>query len=188
MDTKTIYLKGMKCNRCLMTIENELIQLGHIPVKLSLGEVSYVPKDPDGDAALMEQLKLRGFDLLEDKKVRITNEIKEMVAEIYSGDFEFPERFRLTDFLREKFAKDYDTLSDFFIATEKKTIEQYVIEFRVAKVKEFLVYTDLTLSEIAARLNYSSAAYLSTQFKQLTGLPPSFFKNIRKQKGGPPNA
>jgi AraC-like DNA-binding protein len=78
--------------------------------------------------------------------------------------------------------KDYDVVSDAFIATEKKTIEQYIIQFRINKIKEYLVYTDLTLADIAFRLNFSSVAHLSAQFKQQTGLTPSFFKNIRRQK------
>jgi AraC-like DNA-binding protein len=78
--------------------------------------------------------------------------------------------------------KDYETISDAFIATEKKTIEQYIIEYRINKVKEFLVYSNLTLSDIAFKLNFNSVAHLSTQFKQQTGLTPSFFRDIKKQK------
>lgn len=182
MEQQTIFIKGMVCNRCMMAIETELLQLGHTPVSLSLGEVSFMPNKVHDDTALEERLTLLGFTLLEDKNVKMTKEVKHLVEEVYGGDFDFPERFRFSDLVRQRLQKDYDTVSAAFIATEKKTIEQYIIEFRINKIKEYLVYTDYTLADMAFRLNFSSVAHLSAQFKQQTGLTPSFFKNIRSQK------
>lgn len=172
----------MVCNRCLMMVETELQDMGHTPVKLSLGEVSFVSNETSDLAALEERLSLLGFSFLEDKKTNITKEVKRLVEKIYSGNFDFPEHFRFAHMIKKQFHQDYATISDAFIATEKKTIEQYIIDFRINKIKEYLVYTQLTLADIAFILNFSSVAHLSSQFKQQTGLTPSFFKNIKRQK------
>ena len=181
MEQQTIFIKGMVCGRCLMTVETELQQLGHTPVKLSLGEVSFIMNEAKDAAMLEERLSRLGFSLLEDKQVKIAKEVQQLVEEVYSGDFDFPERFRFSLFAKERLQKGYDAISDAFIATQKKTIEQYIIEYRINKVKEFLVYSHFTLSDIAFRLNFTSAAHLCRQFKQQTGLTPSFFKEIKNQ-------
>ena len=184
MEQQTIFIKGMVCRRCVMTVETELQEMGHTPVQLSLGEVSFITNEEHDPAVLEERLSLLGFSLLEDKKAKMVKEVKQLIAEVYSGDFDFPERFRFSELVKQRFQKDYDAISDAFIATEKKTIEQYIIETRINKVKEFLVYSSLTLSDISFKLNFTSVAHLSTQFKQQTGLTPSFFKEIKKQKVG----
>jgi AraC family transcriptional regulator len=182
MEQQTIFLKGMVCKRCVMTIETELTEMGHTPVNISLGEVSFISNDVHKVEELKERLEFLGFGLLEDKKVKMTKEIKKLVAEVYNGSFDFPERFRFSDLVRQRFQKEYEAISDAFIATEKKTIEQYIIEYRINKVKEFLVYSNLTLADIAFKLNFNSVAHLSSQFKQQSGLTPSFFKEIKRNK------
>lgn len=182
MRYKTIYLKGMVCNRCLMTVKSELKKLGHTPVKLSLGQVSYVLAESSDDQQLLQRLSSFGFHLLEDKKARLTREVKTIIQMVYNGDFDFPEKFRLANHLKQLFPNDFHSLSNAFISIEKKTIEQYMIEYRMQKVKEFLVYTQLGLSDIAFNLNFNSVAHLSAQFKQQTGLTPSFFKKVRREK------
>lgn len=172
----------MVCNRCLMTVETELLQMGHTPVKLALGEATFLPNTAHDGTPLEERLALLGFSLLEDKNVQMTKKVKQLVEEVYGGSFDFPERFRFSDLVRKRLQKEYDAVSDAFILTEKKTIEQYIIDFRINKIKEYLVYTNLTLADIAFRLHFNSVAHLSAQFKQQTGLTPSFFKNIRRQK------
>ena len=184
MPYQTIYLKGMVCNRCLMIVESELKTLGHTPVKISLGQISYVSPVSSDERKLLEKLSSLGFDLLENKKVRLTGEVKEVIESVYGGDFDFPEKFRLTSHLKQLFPNDYHFLSDAFISTEKKTIEQYMIEYRIQKVKEYLVYSSLTLSDIAFKLNFNSVAHLSAHFKQQTGLTPSFFKGVEREKAG----
>lgn len=174
----------MVCQRCLQTVESELQQMGHTPVKVSLGAVSFITHEAPDPAALEERLSQFGFGLLEDKKATMTKKVKQLVEEVYSGDFDFPERFRFSELVKQRLQKEYDGISDAFIATEKKTIEQYVIAYRINKVKEFLVYSGLTLSDIAFKLNFTSVAHLSTQFKLQTGLTPSFFRDIKKQKTG----
>ncbi|TKK71996.1 helix-turn-helix transcriptional regulator [Ilyomonas limi] len=179
----TIFIKGMVCNRCVLTVKNELERLGHVPAQVTLGEVTIWNKEEAlNHLELERRLSLLGFSLLEDKKTKVVKELKVLVEEVYCGNFDFPNGFRFSNLVRERLNKDYEAISDAFIAMEKRTIEQYIIEFRINKVKEFLVYTPLTLSDIAFKLNFNSVAHLSTQFKQHTGLTPSFFKEVRKQK------
>jgi len=183
MEKQTIFIKGMVCNRCLMTVKNELESLGHCSVDVSLGTVSFIRSAEAEDSYELEKrLSMLGFSLLEDKKTKMAKEVKSLIEEVYSGNFDFPVGFRFSKLVAERLGKDYDAISDAFIAVEKKTIEQYIIQYRINKVKEFLVYTTLTLSDIAFRLNFTSVAHLSTQFKQQTGLTPSYFKDIKKQK------
>lgn len=182
MDQQTILIKGMVCQRCIMTVETELQKMGQTPVKSSLGEVSFIGNGEHDRSALEARLNFLGFSLLDDKKVKMTREVKMIVEEVYSGNFDFPERFRFAELIKHRMQKGYDTISDAFIATEKKTIEQYIIDYRINKIKEFLVYTSIPLADIAFKLNFSSVAHLSSQFKQYTGLTPSFFKEVRNKK------
>lgn len=173
----------MVCSRCVMVVEEELKDLGHQPVQMGLGEVTIVDKGGKLDKVELEKrLAALGFSLLEDRRVKTVKEVKALVEEVYSGDYDFPDNFRFSNLVRERCNKDYDAVSDVFIAMEKRTIEQYIIDYRISKVKEYLVYANLTLADIAFRLNYNSIAHLSAQFKQYTGLTPSYFKEIRKQK------
>jgi AraC-like DNA-binding protein len=178
-----IFIKGMVCNRCVMTVKEELASLGHVNPQVGLGEVTVFNDDMALDNNELEKrLVALGFSLLEDRKMKIVKEVKALIEEVYSGEFDFPDNFRFTSFARTRLNKDYDAISDAFIARERKTVEQYIIGYRITKVKELLVYSQLTLSDIAFRLNFNSVAHLSTQFKQQTGLTPSYFKEIKKQK------
>jgi len=180
---ETLFIKGMVCSRCVMVVEEELKDLGHQPVQMGLGEVTIVDKGDKLDKVELEKrLAALGFSLLEDRRVKTVKEVKALVEEVYSGDYDFPDNFRFSNLVRERCNKDYDAVSDVFIAMEKRTIEQYIIDYRISKVKEYLVYANLTLADIAFRLNYNSVAHLSAQFKQYTGLTPSYFKDIKKQK------
>jgi len=172
----------MVCRRCVMVIEEELKDLGHEPLQVGLGEVTVIDRGKLDKAELEKRLAALGFSLLEDRKVKTVSEVKALVEEVYSGDYDFPDNFRFTKLVKERFGKDYDAVSDVFIAMEKRTIEQYIIDFRINKVKEYLVYSNLTLADIAFKLNYNSVAHLSSQFKQYTGLTPSHFKEIKKEK------
>jgi AraC-like DNA-binding protein len=105
-----------------------------------------------------------------------------MVAEIYGGDFDFPEPFRFSTYISEKLQRHYDNISSVFSIREQKTIEKYIIDFRIEKIKEYLVYTSQTLADIAFRLGFSSVAHLSRQFKTFTGFNPSYFKSLQAGK------
>jgi AraC family transcriptional regulator len=182
MEKQTIYIKGMVCNRCVITVKNGLEQLGYQSVEVSLGEASFIPPAAYNQTELENKLSVLGFSLLEDKNIKIVKEVKSIVQEVYSGDFDFPEGFQFSKLSTARLSKDYEAISDVFVSTEKKTIGQYIIDFRINKVKELLVYTTLTLADIAFKLNFNSVAHLSNQFKQQTGLTPSFFKEVKKKK------
>ena len=169
----SLQIKGMVCQRCVWVVEDQLKAAGHVPVKVSLGEASVQTGEKAVNIpALQERLAPLGFSLLEDRKLILVNEIKALVEEVYSGSFDFPEPFNFAKLATERLNRDYAHLSDVFIEQEKQTIEQYIIAFRINKVKECLVYSDATLSDIAFNLHFSSVAHLSAQFKQHTGLAP----------------
>ena len=177
-----LLIKGMVCNRCMLIVSNALANLGYTPENIALGEVALDKgKMPIDIGKIEEKLEQFGFSLLEDRKEKLVRTVKTLVAEVYSGNYDFPDGFRFSDLLKERW-NSYEAVSDAFIALEKKTIERYLIEYRINKVKEYLVYTNKTLSEIAFRLNFNSVAHLSAQFKQHTGLTPSHFKEVKKGK------
>ncbi|MBO9729703.1 MAG: helix-turn-helix transcriptional regulator [Chitinophaga sp.] len=178
-----IFIKGMVCDRCILTVKDALQEL-QIPVTgVTLGEFTTVSalSGPDLEA-VREKLQPLGFTLLEDKKTKLVRDIKSLVEKVYSGSYDFPENFRFSQLSARTLHKDYDFISNTFSELEGSTLEKYIIAFRTEKVKEFLVYTDETLSDIAFRLGYSSGAHLSRQFKDQTGLNTSYFKEIRKSK------
>jgi len=174
-----IYIKGMVCQRCISIVKEELDKLGLHPDKISLGEITFSATTRDPDIfTLEEKIKPLGFTLLEDKKVKLVKEVKQLVAEVYSGDYDFPLRFRFSDLAAERMKRDYDTISTTFSISENTTLEKYIIDCRVEKIKEFLVYTNDTLADISFKLGFSSVAHLSRQFKQQTGMNPSHFKQL----------
>ena len=122
-----------------------------------------------------------GFELIDDKKSRIIEKIKNIIIELVHHQ-DNDTKNNLSDVLISKLHHDYNYLSNLFSEIEGTTIEKYFIAQKIEKVKELLVYDELSLSEIAFRLNYSSVAYLSNQFKKVTGLTPSHFKQIREDK------
>ncbi len=173
----------MVCNRCVKVVKETIDDLGYKADKIALGEISFAKAVVPVDTVVLgKKLAGYGFSLLEDKKTKTVNEIKALVAEVYGGSYDFPENFRFSTAAKDRFHKDYETIRDIFIAQERITVEQYIIRFRINKVKEMLVYSSCSLFEIAFNLNFTSVAHLSSQFKQQTGLTPSFFKKIRNQK------
>ena len=178
-----LFIKGMVCQRCITVVKSQLLQLGMDPIKISLGQVTVISSDQLPQMSLIEEkLAPLGFTLLEDKKVKSIKEIKSLVEKVYSGDYDFPDHFKFSDLITETFHRDYDKVSALFSMVEHQTLEKYIIDYRIEKVKELLVYTSLTLLDISLKLNFSSVAHLSRQFKQYTGLTPSHFKEIKKAK------
>ncbi|MFD2886940.1 helix-turn-helix domain-containing protein [Chitinophaga cymbidii] len=173
----------MVCERCIHSIRQVLREL-NIPVtNISLGEITTVSALSAPDiAALSEKLAPLGFSLLEDKKTKLARDIKKIVEQVYSGSYDFPEKFKFSETLAKKLNKEFTTLSSIFSEVEGITLEKYIIEFRIEKIKEFLVYTDDSLTNIAYNLGFSSIGHLSRQFKANTGLPPSHFQKIRQNK------
>jgi len=173
----------MVCDRCKTAVGNVFGKLDLATKSIALGEVEL-----DGNAlddAQYQQVKQAleglGFELLEDKRKMLVTQIKGAVVDLVHYTKESL-KVNLSDFLASKLKTDYATLSSVFSAEEKNTIEHYYIQQKIERVKELLSYGELTLSEIAFQLNYSSVAHLSAQFKKETGLTPSQFKQDLKRK------
>ena len=175
----------MVCNRCIMVVQNELDKLGLDVKNIKLGEVT-LDKEPTTDEKnkLDKALILLGFELIDDKKSRVIEKIKNVIIDLVHHQ-DNNTKTNLSDVLSSQLHHDYNYLSNLFSEVEGTTIEKYFIAQKIEKVKELLVYDELSLSEIAFRLNYSSVAYLSNQFKKVTGLTPSYFKRIREDKRKP---
>lgn len=181
----TLFIKNMVCNRCIMVVQNELDKLGLKVKDIKLGEAT-LEKEPTSEEKvdLENNLHSLGFEVIDNKKSRIIEKIKNVIIDqVHYQDNDI--KTNLSDLLSEKLNHDYNYLSNLFSEVEGTTIEKYFIAQKIEKVKEFLVYDELSLSEIAYRLNYSSVAYLSNQFKKVTGLTPSHFKKIREDKRKP---
>lgn len=147
-------------------------------MKVDLGEIELQESDISGvKQELREELQSLGFDLLDDKRSRTIEKIKNIITDLVQNKSNQIE-MNLSDYLVQELHQDYSSLSNLFSEVEGRTIEKYYINQKIEKVKELLVYDELTLNEIAYQLNYSSAAYLSSQFKKVTGLTPSHFKNL----------
>jgi AraC-like DNA-binding protein len=178
-----IYIKNMVCDRCKLMVEQVLQQQGLQANRVLLGEIEL--QETSLSAAQSEQLQKAlaglGFELLEDKRKVLVSRIKAALVELAHYQDE-PLRVNLSDFLANKLQQDYSALSLAFSAAENLTIEKYFIQQKIERVKELLSYGELTLSEIAHRLNYSSVAHLSAQFKKETGQNPSQYKQHKARR------
>jgi len=164
-----------------MTVEN-ILKKQEVPFsKVSLGEVDFLEEmDPEKAKDFEEALKEVGFELITGRANKIVEDIKQLVMEyINLGD---EKKIKLSAFITKDLHFDYSYLSDVFSSIEGITVEQYLIEQRIEKVKELLVYDQLSLTEIAYRLGFSSVHHLSAQFKKVTGLTPTYFKKIGAEK------
>lgn len=179
MNNTTLYIKNMVCNRCIMVVQDLLGKLGFTVLHIELGKVLIQETPEKADLERIRQaLEAVGFELIDDKRDRLIEQIKqEMIQLVHNCNGEL--KVNLSDYLSEKLHHDYSSLSKIFPETNGITIEKYFILQKIERVKELLVYDELSLNEIATLLNYSSAAHLSNQFKSITGITPSEFK---KQK------
>jgi AraC-like DNA-binding protein len=175
----------MVCNRCIMAVESQFIKLGLPTSNIKLGEVELEKSlTPEEKGRLNTALTDLGFELIDDRKSRIIEKVKNVIIdEVHHSDHD--RKMNLSELLSRDLHHDYNYLSNLFSEVEGTTIEKYFIAQKIEKVKELLVYDELSLSEIAFQLNYSSVAYLSNQFKKVTGLTPSYFKQIKEQKRKP---
>lgn len=181
----TLFIKNMVCNRCIMAVKSEMDKLGIEPNDVQLGEVTLEKElTTQEKEKFSKALVSLGFEMIDDKKSRIIEQIKNIIIDlVHHQDNDI--KTNLSELLSEKLHHDYNYLSNLFSEVEGTTIEKYFIAQKIEKVKELLVYDELSLSEIAFRLNYSSVAYLSNQFKKVTGLSPSHFKKIREDRRKP---
>lgn len=171
-----LYIKNMVCARCKMVVRAELEKAGMQPLSVELGEVE-VRDEPSAERlkALSENLQTLGFEIIDDRKSRMIEKVKNAIVTLIHHTEE-NQNINLSDYITRQVNYDYTYLSNLFSEVEGTTIEKYFIAQKIEKVKELLRYDELTLSEIANQLGYSSVAYLSNQFKKQTGLTPTFFK------------
>lgn len=182
----TIHIKNMVCNRCIKVVAEELSKLGISPVSIELGKVELNNPLNEADIVkLKEVLSENGFELIDDKKSLTIEKIKILVIELIHYQKEKAQHINLSDFIAEEIGYDYAYLSNLFSSVTGTTIEKYLINQKIEKVKELLVYDELSLNEIAFQLGYSSVQHLSSQFKKITGLTPSHFKKIKDGKRKP---
>lgn len=180
-----LHIKNMVCNRCIMVVEDQLKRLGLQPLSVELGVAILQTRVTDEVYhSVKEALEPFGFELMDDKKSQVIEQIKDAIIElVHYKDSDL--KVNLSDHLASKLNRDYSSLSKLFSEVTNTTIEKYLIAQKIERAKELLVYGELSLNEIADKLNYSSAAYLSAQFKSVTGLTPSYFKKIKEHKRKP---
>jgi AraC-like DNA-binding protein len=173
-----LLVKNMVCNRCINAVRNLLTELKIPFTSIQLGEIN-LHKDLSLDQTknLKNRLSELGFELLDDSRKKIIEKIKTIIIKQVHYN-EGDQRFNLSEVLSSSLNKDYSYLSNLFSEVEGTTVEKYFINQKIEKAKELLVYDELSLSEIAFQLGYSSVAHLSSQFKKVTGLTPSHFKNF----------
>jgi AraC-like DNA-binding protein len=177
-----LLVKNMVCPRCILPVKSILEEL-EIPFhKVSLGEVELVEKLGAGRSReLDKELKKIGFELIETRVTKIVEDIKKLTLE-YLADDSADQKRKLSVFITDQLHYDYSYLSDLFSSVEGITIERYFIIQRIEKVKELIVYDELSLTEISYRLGFSSVHHLSSQFKRETGYNASHFKKIGAEK------
>lgn len=177
-----LFIRNMVCDRCKMVVRAELEKEGLHPLFIELGEVT-LQEMPNTNKleSLNRALKHQGFELIDDKKSRIIEKIKTLIVDLIHHKKEEPSS-NLSTYLSAQLHHDYSYLSNLFSEVEGITIEKYYIAQKIEKVKELLMYDELSLSQIAFNLGYSSVAHLSAQFKKQTGLTPTFFKSMKERK------
>ncbi|MBL0309936.1 MAG: helix-turn-helix transcriptional regulator [Bacteroidetes bacterium] len=177
-----LYVKHMVSLRCKMMVKEELKKLGLHYVIVNLGSIEIME---DITQAQREELKANllqsGLELLDDSKAILIEKIKNLIIEMVHNTDEMPD-VNFSDYLCKKLDYDYTYLSNIFSEVKGITIQQFIINHKIERVKELLIYDELNLTEISYKLHYSSVAHLSNQFKKVTGLTPSFFKELKKKK------
>jgi len=175
----------MVSNRCKMAVKEELKKLGLHFILVDLGEVEIMENI---SMEQREQLKIAllssGFELMDDKRAILIEKIKNAVIEMVHYSDEII-KINFSDFLSERLKYDYTYLANLFSEVQGTTIEQFIISHKIERIKELIIYDELNITEIAWKMNYSSVAHLSNQFKKVTGLSPSHFKQFKVKRRSP---
>ena len=170
--------------RCKMIVKEELKKLGLRSLIVDLGMVDIMEQiTPDQREQLKNNLLKSGLELLDDKKSILIEKIKNVITEMIHYSDELP-KINYSDFISEKLNYDYTYLANIFSEVKGITIQQFIIIHKIERVKELLLYDELNLSEISYKLNYSSVSHLSKQFKKVTGLSPTYFKQLQQKRKG----
>jgi len=177
-----LYIKNMVCIRCKMVVKAELEKLGLEYISVDLGEANLTVNISEQQKKNLDvALRKSGLELLDDKKSMLVEKIKIIIIELVHYSEE-QLKVNLSDYLSEKLNYDYTYLANLFSETQGTTIEKFLINHKIERVKELLVYDELNLKEIAFKIHYSSVAHLSSQFKRITGLTPSQFKQLKHRQ------
>lgn len=184
METK-LYIKNMVCQRCVKVVKDELQKLSYEVTEITLGEAN-IRSDRKPDLSEIKKVLVEnGFDLVDDKNSKIIEKIKVLIIDKIHHHNNDIEKFSFSKYLANEIGMNYSQLSSIFSSMEGITIEKFIIKQKIEKVKELLTYDELTLSEIAYKLGYSSVQHLSNQFRQITGLNPSYFKKLKEKRRKP---
>ena len=179
-----LYIKYMVSLRCKMIVKEELKKVGLQYVVIDLGSVEILEDiTQQQHDRLKENLLKSGLELLDDKKSILIEKIKNLIIEMIHYSDVLP-AVNYSDYISEKLQYDYTYLSNIFSEVKGITIQQFIIINKIERVKELLLYDELNLTEISYRLHYSSVAHLSNQFKKVTGLSPSFFRQLKQKRKG----
>lgn len=177
-----LFIKYMVSIRCKKAVKSELDKLGLHYSKVELGEVEIMENITEEQRNQLKYSLLQsGLELMDDQKSILIERIKITVVEMVHHAEEFP-KINFSDYISEKLKHDYTYLANLFSEVTGVTIEHYIIAHKIERVKELLLYEDLNLTEISYKLNYSSVAHLSNQFKKVTGLTPTFFKHLKNKR------
>ncbi|MCZ8353875.1 MAG: helix-turn-helix domain-containing protein [Cyclobacteriaceae bacterium] len=177
-----LFIQNMVSLRCKMLVKQELEKLHLHYTYLELGEIHLTKYISDADKhTLQAALHEAGLEIMDDKKSIIIERIKNVIVEMIHYADEMPKE-KYSAYISEKVGKDYHFLSELFSRNKGITIEHFIILHKIERAKELMMYDELTISEIAYKLNYSSVAHLSHQFKKVTGLTPTFFKQLNRKK------
>ncbi|WP_224997011.1 AraC family transcriptional regulator [Cesiribacter sp. SM1] len=177
-----LYIKYMVSLRCKMLVKQELAKLGLHFVVVDLEAVEILEDiSPEQREQLKSVLLLSGLELLDDKRSILVDKIKNVIIELIHHTDDLP-KVNYSDYISDKLQYDYTYLSNLFSEVKGTTIQQFIIKHKIERVKEMLLYDELNLTEISYRLHYSSVAHLSAQFKKVTGLSPSFFKQLKQKR------
>ncbi len=177
-----VYIKNMVCIRCQIVVKSELEKLGLPYTYVKIGEANIKGNVlPEQLEQLDAALRKSGLQLMENKKSILVEKVKSAIIELVHYTDE-PIKVNLSDYLSEKLNYDYTYLANLFSEVKGITIEKFYLTHKIERVKELIVYDELNLTEIAYMMNYSSVAHLSNQFKKITGLTPSHFKEIKNKR------
>lgn len=178
-DKKTLYIKNMVCPRCITAVRETLENMGFTVHTVTLGQAEVKKKPEILLSKVNEQLQKHGFELIQAKEQQLVEKIKTLLIMYVKKLEESDDVPKLSEYLTNHLHQNYSSLSSTFSKSEEITLESYLIHLKIERVKELLSYNELTLSEIAFKLNYSSTAHLSSQFKQITGMSPTDYKKAK---------
>ena len=177
-----IYIKYMVSTRCKMAVKAALKELGLHYIVLDLGEVDIMETlSAEQRNSLMVSLQKSGLELMDDKRAILIEKIKSVIVEMVHNSDEII-KIKFSEHLSKKLDHDYTYLANLFSEVQGTTIEQFIISHKVERIKELITYDELNISEIAWKMNYSSVAHLSNQFKKVTGLSPSHFRQLKVKR------